>query len=351
MGENTFRYSPAALRVRFSAAESDDRGARAPAASQASGGAAIAGAGPAEPGAGATTALRGALAGTRAAIAAIRGAGVGSAGVADESASRHGSRANQGQGDGPGGPGGPAGPRAGGGSGGRVQAPAATYWRRRFIALAVGLTIFAMAAWTLSEALKVHPATSPPTRTPATSGRGHGAGHGGGPAGGQRAVTGTSRRDGHSPAGSHHGHATAGGRSRRRTHPSPAASGFGGFKPAFCSWHSIVLSLSASQVRFEPGQVPDFSLSVVSTQPKDCSFNVGAGHLAVVVKEGTATIWSSADCAGSSGTRSLVTALRRGVPTVVSIGWNRKTSAPGCSGPVRAVPAGTYTAYAADGSL
>src|SRR5579859_1280070 len=98
MGENTFRYSPAALRVRFSAAESDDRGARAPAASQASGGAAITGEGPAEPGAGATTALRGALAGAR---AALTGAG------------------------------------AGGGSGRPVQAaPAATYWRRRFIALA-----------------------------------------------------------------------------------------------------------------------------------------------------------------------------------------------------------------------
>ena len=207
--------------------------------------------------------------------------------------------------------------------------------------------IFAMAAWTLSEALKVHPAASPPTGTPATSGHGHG----GRPAGGQHSPGGTSRQHEHSPAGSHRGHAPAGSRSRRRARPSPAASGFGGFKPAFCSWHSIVLSLSAGQVRFGPGQVPDFSLSVVSTQPKDCSFNVGAGHLAVVVKEGSATIWSSADCAGSSGTRSLVTALRRGVPTVVSIAWNRKTSAPGCSGPVREVPAGTYTAYAADGTL
>ena len=131
--------------------------------------------------------------------------------------------------------------------------------------------------------------------------------------------------------------------------PTATASGFAGFKPAFCSWHAIVLSLSASQVHFGPGQQPAFSLSVVSTQPTDCSFNVGPGHLAVVIKEGPARIWSSADCV--NGTGSLVTALRRGVPTVVAIDWNRRMSSPGCGGPARVVPAGTYTAYAVEGSI
>jgi len=165
-------------------------------------------------------------------------------------------------------------------------------------------------------------------------------------------VTGAATRNdqgGSGPGGSRGARTGPASHSRSRPRPSPAASGFGGFKPAFCSWHSIVLSLSASQVRFGPGQRPDFSLSVVSTQSTACSFNVGAGHLAVMIREGTARVWSSADCARQ--TRSLVAALRRGVPTVVSIGWDRKTSAPGCSGPVRVVPAGTYTAFAVDGSL
>jgi hypothetical protein len=110
-----------------------------------------------------------------------------------------------------------------------------------------------------------------------------------------------------------------------------------------------VLSLSASQVHFGARQQPAFSLSVVSTQPADCSFNVGPGHLAVVIKEGPARIWSSADCV--NGTGSLVTALRRGVPTVVAVDWNRRMSSPGCGGMSRAVPAGSYTAYAVEGSI
>jgi hypothetical protein len=127
-----------------------------------------------------------------------------------------------------------------------------------------------------------------------------------------------------------------------------AKSGFGGFKPASCSWHSIVLSLFATQASFGPGQQPAFSLYVVSTQPADCSFNVGSGHLALVIKEGPARIWSSADCASGAG--NLVAALKRGIPAVVTIGWDKKTSVPGCTGPAHAVQAGRYTAFAVDGS-
>jgi hypothetical protein len=202
-------------------------------------------------------------------------------------------------------------------------APAATYWRRRLVVLTVGLTTLAAAAWSLSESLKVHAGTS-------------GMGSASGPANG-----GALSRSGHSP-----GSAPA---LDPAPSPSATASGFGGFKPPFCSSHSVVLSLSASQAQFGPDQKPNFSLSVVSTQPADCSFNVGVGHLALVIKQGPARIWSSADCVTGSG--SLVTALKRGVPTVVSIGWNKKTSSPGCTGPVRSVPAGSYTAYATDGSL
>ena len=199
----------------------------------------------------------------------------------------------------------------------RVHAvPNATYWRRRCIVLAVGLAILAAAAWRLSEALRVAPArTQGSSGTHATSAR------------------------------------SPGGRPARAASsaPSPTASGLAGLTPAPCSLRSIVLSLSANQIHFAPGQKPAFSLTVVSTQPTACSFNLGTGHLAVVIKQGTGRIWSSADCAG--GGRSIVTTLTRGVPTVESIGWNKKRSASGCSGQLRAASAGTYTAYAVDGSL
>jgi hypothetical protein len=231
-----------------------------------------------------------------------------------------------------------------------VQAePSATYWRRRCLTLAVGLAVLAAASWGLSQALRVHSAGKSPTGTLRTAGNGSGSRAGGHAAAGQHGVT-TGSQGGHGSGGS----PGTSGRGRV-TRPSPApkptatTSGFAGFKPAFCSWHAIVLSLSASQVHFGSGQQPAFSLSVVSTQPTDCSFNVGSGHLAVVIKEGPARIWSSADCV--NGTGSLVTALRRGVPTVVSVGWDRRTSSPGCGGPARAVPAGTYTASTVEGSI
>ena len=197
--------------------------------------------------------------------------------------------------------------------------------------LAVALATLAAAAWSLSEAFKVQPDLSGNAATGSGPSGGAAAPQGGGSPGG------TSTQSSHRPKGAHKPGAS----------PSPRA--FGGFKPKFCSWHSIVISASANQVEFGSGQRPAFSLSVVSTQPTDCSFNVGPGHLALVIKEGTTRIWSSADCV--TGTGSLITALRRGVPTVVAIGWNKETSAPGCGGPARSVPAGTYTAYAVDGSL
>jgi hypothetical protein len=192
--------------------------------------------------------------------------------------------------------------------------------------------MLAVAAWSLSEALRVQP-TAPPASGGAPAGGGSASGAG--TANGHGSSTGT--RGGHKP-----GTAT-------KPTSSPSHGAFGGFKPRFCSWHSIVITASATQVAYTVGEHPNFSLSVVSTQPTNCSFNVGSGHLALVIKEGPARLWSSADCV--KGTGSLVTALHRGVPTVVAVSWNEKTSTPGCGGPASPVPAGTYTAYAVDGSL
>lgn len=224
-------------------------------------------------------------------------------------------------------------------------APAATYWRRRLVVLAIGLAVLAAAVWGLSEALRVQP-------RPVQPGSGAGARPSGSPGAGGSGQAGTAR--GRTSQGPRAAGNSPGGRAGPGRHatvsarPSASASGFGGFKPAFCSWHSIVLSVSAAQASFGPGEQPGFSLNVVSTQPADCSFNVGPGHLALVIREGPTRIWSSADCV--SGSPNLVAALRRGIPTVVSIGWDRHTSSPGCS-PARPVPAGDYTAYAVDGSL
>lgn len=237
---------------------------------------------------------------------------------------------------------------------GRHQEEAATYWRRRFIILAVSLSLLAAASWALSQALRMSP-----------SGTSHSSGQSGpdsGSGGGTKTAqsgTGQARAPAShgtagdaagqaSPAGKKAGASRVAAQQRPAPRPSGTQSGFGGIKPPVCSWHSIVLSLSATQVNFGPGQQPSFSLSVVSTQRSACSLDIGPSHLALVMQEGPARIWSSADCV--NGPDNLV-ALQRGVPTVVTIEWNRKTSSPGCSGPGRSVPAGSYTGYAVDGSL
>jgi hypothetical protein len=239
--------------------------------------------------------------------------------------------------------------------------PAATYWRRRFIFLTACLLILAAAGWSISAAFNVHQGA--PSR-----------GSAGGASGGAATGGGHQRATGRGPAGSKGAQTGTLSRPQSSATPSPPAHGSSGFIPALCPPQSIVLSLSTGQSSpgqisrgqisrgqispgqissgqrsYGPAQLPDFRVSVVSTQPTDCSFNVGAGHLAVMIKEGTIRIWSSADCTRGSG--GLVTVMKRGVPAVLSIGWGRNTSAPGCSSPMRLVPAGTYAAYAVEGSL
>jgi len=107
--------------------------------------------------------------------------------------------------------------------------------------------------------------------------------------------------------------------------------------------------LSVRRVKAAAVRRPTFNVSVVSTQQADCSFNISAGHLALVIKRGKVRVWSSADCVASTG--GLVAVLQRGVPAVVTIGWSKKTSSPRCDGHARSVSPGAYTAYAQDGSL
>lgn len=226
--------------------------------------------------------------------------------------------------------------------GGNTQyAPAGTYWRRRFLLLVAGLTIFGLAAWGLSTALAVGPSRvgqgrhdrvpashehrsvrpepkPTPTRPAGPS-----------PSRRPRATRSPDRRGGGTNAGQANGHGT--------------------ILPAFCARRDVVLSLFTDQTQYSHQQQPVFDVNVVSTGQAECSFNIGSQHVTLVIKEGPARIWSSADCA--TGTGSLIAALKRGVPTVLTFSWQRRTSAPGCSARARAVPPGSYTAFAVDGPL
>jgi hypothetical protein len=68
-----------------------------------------------------------------------------------------------------------------------------------------------------------------------------------------------------------------------------------------------------------------------------------------VIKSGPARVWGSSDC--TSGGGSQVTKLARGVPYMLHISWNRKTSVPRCRLAATVARPGTYTATVWSGQL
>jgi hypothetical protein len=218
---------------------------------------------------------------------------------------------------------------------GRQRFPQAVYWRRRLVALLIAMTVLSLISWAFFGALGT--SAGPSGARPGHGGTSHG---------------------GAAPGGSGPGGADQGGANSSNSQSptsSPAAPGAGarpaaassGSRP--CSRGDVVLSLLASQPAYASPRLPQFSIDVVGTGRPTCTFNVGARHVALVIRSGSVRVWSSADCPRGSG--SLVLDLQRGVPTTLSITWNRQTSSPGCAGPSSAMPAGTYSATVADGGL
>lgn len=120
--------------------------------------------------------------------------------------------------------------------------------------------------------------------------------------------------------------------------------------PAPCADKDVVLSLSSPRYWYGAGHMPTFTVDVVSTATRPCSFNVGSRFLAVVVSAGGRTrIWSSSDCTHSAGSRTV--ALARGVPEAIGVTWDRKTSSPDCTLARATVQPGAFTATAVSGPL
>lgn len=116
---------------------------------------------------------------------------------------------------------------------------AATYWRRRFVVLVIGLAVLAIAAWSLSAALKgssTGAQASVGGRRPALQGGGPPAG-----SGTQHSVTARGhaasagvQNSGRSQGGQVPVPGSSTGQNPAPKHPSPTPTGFAGLRPAFC---------------------------------------------------------------------------------------------------------------------
>jgi hypothetical protein len=225
---------------------------------------------------------------------------------------------------------------------GRERDPlAAMYWRRRLVALTVGLAVLAVIAWAFNGA--IGGVAAPGGSTAAGSGSGSGSGRSGSGSGGSGPGSGGSGSGG-SGSGAGQQQELGGG-----SGTSPSASASPQVTPSACPHGDVVLSLINAQPTYGHGQLPQFTVDVVATGSPTCTFNVGASHIALVIRSGAERVWSSGDCVQGAG--DLVTDLQRGVPTVLPISWNRQPSAPGCRAQSGSVPDGIYTATAADGWL
>ncbi len=217
------------------------------------------------------------------------------------------------------------------------------------IALAAGIAVTGLVAWTVNGALgrgsatqsaQVSHVSAGPTRRPAATGS---PAAGPTPAATPDPSPGSGHRASAPPGRGHTG--AAGPGHRGRTHPAPAARTGGA-----CPHADIVLSLFAARYSYPAHARPQFHVDVVSTAPRTCTFALGAGHVQLLIKAGgIRRVWDSADCARLGGPS--VARLAQGVPAVLPFTWDRKTSAPGCRLPRRAARPGTYTATAYSGRL
>jgi hypothetical protein len=110
----------------------------------------------------------------------------------------------------------------------------------------------------------------------------------------------------------------------------------------------IVLTLLPSKASYGPHDMPTFQVDVVSTDNATCTFGIGPRSLRVVVTHGSQLAWNSGACLQDAASR--VTQLRRGVPVVVPVGWNRHLNAGGCLATVLAASPRTYVAVAQSGA-
>jgi hypothetical protein len=239
---------------------------------------------------------------------------------------------------------------------------AATYWRRRFLALVAGLAVLALIAWAFSGALGGGARNL--AAASGSGGGGHAANQGGGagvggagpgasPAQPSPSASTPSVQPSVSASSPGKTGGTTGSPAPDSSSPGSSASpgspaDQGGRQSKDCRRRDVVLSLSAGQDSFGARELPVFDVDVVSTAAGSCAFNVGAKHVMLVIRADNTRVWGSADCVKGPG--SLITKLDRGVPTVLPISWDRQISSPGCKIASSQASARTYTATAVDGT-
>ncbi|GAA2607076.1 hypothetical protein SMC26_18165 [Actinomadura fulvescens] len=114
-----------------------------------------------------------------------------------------------------------------------------------------------------------------------------------------------------------------------------------------CEPEAVVINLTATRETFGKDEAPQFQVTAVNTGEHACTFDVGSKSLDVRVTSGGDRVWSMSACEQGSG--SSIQMLRRGIPYVTTVTWDRKAG--DCRGRRQPVRPGTYAADVKAGKL
>ncbi|MFC9971380.1 hypothetical protein ACFVH6_10845 [Spirillospora sp. NPDC127200] len=109
-----------------------------------------------------------------------------------------------------------------------------------------------------------------------------------------------------------------------------------------CESRDVVVNAATTRDVYGKGEDPQMNITVVNTGTRACTMDVGPDALDVRITSGSDRVWSSARCARGGG--SSIQLLRRGIPYVGTVTWDRLRSGDDCRGRrAKALP-GTYVA-------
>jgi hypothetical protein len=215
-------------------------------------------------------------------------------------------------------------------SGGRPGADA--YWQRRFFTLLAGLGVVGLLAWACSgvasggnsshgSGSRQPAAYSTPTATSASPALVSPA-----PSASPKVAPSSSA----SPSAS---------RRAAQAKPTKKAAASG---PVACPAADLVLTVTPSAASYGSKATPTFQVDIVSTGTTPCNLDTGPAALRLDVLHGSSVAYSSTACL--RGAKRHVVSLRRGVPVITSVSWNKHQTVTGCLKTVAAATNRTYGA-------
>ena len=224
-------------------------------------------------------------------------------------------------------------------SGGR-RPGADAYWQRRFFTLLAGLAVIGLLAWAASgmasggssahgaasgqqsAAAYSTPTTTPSSPAPVSST----------PSASPTATPSASPSA--TPSASPSASVSA---KAAQAKPKTAATG-----PVACPAADLLLTVTPRAASFGTKATPAFQVDIVSTDTTPCNLDTGPAALRLEVGHGSTVAYNSAVCV--NGAKRHVISLRRGVPVITSMSWDKHETVNGCLSTVAAATNRTYSA-------